>query len=100
MLNLPGIPAAMHFVEELNSLNPTSPPNVISVFEPTYTRHSTLKPGFYFKSVMFEPKKKIKFSHLNYKVTNYVDFTPYLNFFQQFTNYLFCSKDILVTLLM
>ena len=68
--------------------------------EPIYVTPSMIKSGSYFEPVIFEPKKKIKHSHSTYKTTSYVDFTPYLNSFQQFHKFLILCKRHISDLLM
>ena len=38
--------------------------------------------------VIFEPLQNIQTSRSTYKVTSFIDFTPYLEYFQQFERYL------------
>ena len=38
--------------------------------------------------VICEPLQNIQTSHSTYKVTSFIDFTPYLQYFQQFERYL------------
>ena len=42
----------------------------------------------YFEPVIFEPKRRIKLSRSTYKVTSYVEFTPYLQAFKNYETYL------------
>ena len=56
-----------------------------------YATPSMIKLG----SVTFELKEKTKLSHSTYKMTSYVEFTPYLNSFQQFhKSVLLFKRDI------
>ena len=38
--------------------------------------------------VIFEPLQNVQTSYSTYKVTSFIDFTPYLEYFQQFERYL------------
>ena len=38
--------------------------------------------------VIFEPLQNVQTSHSTYKVTSFIDFAPYLEYFQQFERYL------------
>ena len=38
--------------------------------------------------VIFEPLQNVQTSRSPYKVTSFIDFTPYLEYFQQFERYL------------
>ena len=38
--------------------------------------------------VIFEPLQNVQTSRSTYKVTSFIDFTPYLEYFQQFERYL------------
>ena len=42
--------------------------------------------------VIFEPLQNVQTSHSTYKVTSFIDFTPYLEYFQQFERYLEAFK--------
>ena len=42
--------------------------------------------------VIFEPLQNVQTSHSTYKVTSFIDFTPYLEYFQQFEKYLEAFK--------
>ena len=42
--------------------------------------------------VIFEPLQNVQTSHSTYKVTSFIDFTPYLEYFQQFEAYLEAFK--------
>ena len=42
--------------------------------------------------VIFEPLQNVQMSHSMYKVTSFIDFTPYLEYFQQFERYLEAFK--------
>ena len=42
--------------------------------------------------VIFEPLQNVQTSHLTYKATSFIDFTPYLEYFQQFERYLEAFK--------
>ena len=42
--------------------------------------------------VIFEPLQNVQTSRSTYKVTSFIDFTPYLEYFQQFERYLEASK--------
>ena len=42
--------------------------------------------------VIFEPLQNVQTSRSTYKVTSFIDFTPYLNYFQQFERYLEAFK--------
>ena len=55
-----------------NGLEGSSPP------------HPALKGGVNFEPVISESKSKIILSQLTYKVTSYVNFTPYLNSIRKF----------------
>ena len=43
--------------------------------------------------VIFEPLQNMQTSHSTYKVTSFIDFTPYLEYFQQFERYLKAFKS-------
>ena len=43
--------------------------------------------------VIFEPLQNVQTSHSTYKVTSFIDFTPYLEYFQQFERYLEAFKS-------
>ena len=43
--------------------------------------------------VIFEPLQNVQTSRSTYKVTSFIDFTPYLDYFRQFEAYL-CSTAI------
>ena len=42
--------------------------------------------------VIFEPLQNVQTSRSTYKVTSFIDFTPYLEYFQQFERYLEAFK--------
>ena len=42
--------------------------------------------------VIFEPLQNVQTSHSTYKFTSFIDFTPYLEYFQQFERYLEAFK--------
>ena len=42
--------------------------------------------------VIFEPLQNVQTSHSTYKVTSFIDFAPYLEYFQQFEKYLEAFK--------
>ena len=42
--------------------------------------------------VIFEPLQNVQTSRSTYKVTSFIDFTPYLEYFQQFEKYLEAFK--------
>ena len=42
--------------------------------------------------VIFEPLQNVQTSHSTYKVTSFIDFTPYLEYLQQFERYLEAFK--------
>ena len=42
--------------------------------------------------VIFEPLQNVQTSHSTYKVTSFINFTPYLEYFQQFERYLEAFK--------
>ena len=42
--------------------------------------------------VIFEPLQNVQTSRSTYKVTSFIDFTPYLDYFQQFERYLEAFK--------
>ena len=42
--------------------------------------------------IIFEPLQNVQMSHSTYKVTSFIDFTPYLEYFQQFERYLEAFK--------
>ena len=42
--------------------------------------------------VIFEPLQNVQTSRSTYKVTSFIDFTPYLEYFQQFEEYLEAFK--------
>ena len=42
--------------------------------------------------VIFEPLQNVQTSHFTYKVTSFIDFVPYLEYFQQFERYLEAFK--------
>ena len=42
--------------------------------------------------VIFEPLQNVQMSHSTYKVTSFIDFTLYLEYFQQFETYLEAFK--------
>ena len=42
--------------------------------------------------VIFEPIQNVQTSRSTYKVTSFIDFTPYLEYFQQFERYLEAFK--------
>ena len=42
--------------------------------------------------VIFEPLQNVQMSRSTYKVTSFIDFTPYLEYFQQFERYLEAFK--------
>ena len=44
--------------------------------------------GQHVYAVLFEPIKHIKLSRSTYKVTSFLDFTPYIRTFESFENYL------------
>ena len=43
--------------------------------------------------VIFEPLQNVQTSHSTYKVTSFIDFMPYLEYFQQFERYLEAFKS-------
>ena len=43
--------------------------------------------------VIFEPLQNVQTSRSTYKVTSFIDFTPYLEYFQQFEKYLEAFKS-------
>ena len=43
--------------------------------------------------VIFEPLQNVQTSRSTYKVTSFIDFTPYLEYFQQFERYLEAFKS-------
>ena len=43
--------------------------------------------------VIFEPLQNVQTSHSTYKVTSFIDLTPYLEYFQQFERYLEAFKS-------
>ena len=43
--------------------------------------------------IIFEPLQNVQTSHSTYKVTSFIDFTPYLEYFQQFERYLEAFKS-------
>ena len=43
--------------------------------------------------VIFEPLQNVQTSHSTYKVTSFINFTPYLEYFQQFERYLEAFKS-------
>ena len=43
--------------------------------------------------VIFEPLQNVQTSHSTYKVSSFIDFTPYLEYFQQFERYLEAFKS-------
>ena len=43
--------------------------------------------------VIFEPLQNVQTSQSTYKVTSFIDFTPYLEYFQQFERYLEAFKS-------
>ena len=43
--------------------------------------------------VIFEPLQNVQTSCSTYKVTSFIDFTPYLEYFQQFERYLEAFKS-------
>ena len=43
--------------------------------------------------VIFEPFQNVQTSRSTYKVTSFIDFTPYLEYFQQFERYLEVFKS-------
>ena len=43
--------------------------------------------------VIFEPLQNVQTSRSTYKVTSFIDFAPYLEYFQQFERYLEAFKD-------
>ena len=43
--------------------------------------------------VIFKPLQNVQTSHSTYKVTSFIDFTPYLEYFQQFERYLEAFKS-------
>ena len=47
-----------------------------------------IKVGNRIEPVIFEPQRKIKLSRSTYKVTSYVDFKPYKQYFKQFGQYM------------
>ena len=54
-----------------------------------------LKAGEMIEPIVFEPKRKIRFSRSTYKVNSYIDFRPYQNSFKKFETYLHrFSRDL------
>ena len=43
--------------------------------------------------IIFEPLQNVQTSHSTYKVTSFINFTPYLEYFQQFEKYLEAFKE-------
>ena len=54
--------------------------------------HTTVTEGHGKYPVIFEPLQNVQTSRSTYKVTSFIDFTPYLEYFQKFERYLEAFK--------
>ena len=61
--------------------------------ESSLASHPPLNLGAYFESVIFKPNRKIRLSQSTYKVTRYINFTPYVNSFRTFYHFLQACKE-------
>ena len=81
-------PMTLTDISDTSTVRERYEPGVYTINNANLYQGVTVTEGHGKYPVIFEPLQNVQTSRSTYKVTSFIDFTPYLEYFQQFERYL------------